>query len=215
MPVDALPTWDHLKEAPEVEALCRLPLTFLQAKPSAEYQPSFARTVENDRMIAIRYALAAQLDVSVEELSCDPDDYPATTYDKFFFERLINRFEVGRSEYLTYYEALAKGYTAMAVSKMTRASWRRAITHVLRTAEIKDTESSLSKLDALGAGFRWTNAPPGYKGRTYNWRKMVSITRLRSAQTDSSSALPQSCRLICSFGRDRRDSTSPISRTSS
>ena len=176
MPVDVLPPWDRLKESPEVEALCRMPLTFLQANPSAEYQATFERAVEADRLSAIRYALVAHLDISVKELSCDPDDYPATTYDKSFLHRVINRFEVGQSDYLTYHEALATGHSAEAVSKMTRPAWRRAIAHVLRAAGIEDAECSLDKLDALGAGFRWTNAPPSYKGRAYSWRRMVSFT---------------------------------------
>ncbi|KWU41266.1 hypothetical protein RHOSPDRAFT_27751 [Rhodotorula sp. JG-1b] len=175
MPVDALPTWDHMKEAPEVEVLCWMPLMFLQEKPSAEFQQIFERAVEADRLIAVRHALAAQLDISVEELSCDPDDYPATAYDKSFLDRVINRFEVGQSDYLTYHEALATGHSAEALSQMTRPAWRRAIAHVLRAAEIEDTECSLDKLDALGAGFRWKNAPPGYKGRAYSWRRMVEL----------------------------------------
>ena len=176
MPVDALPTWARLEESPEVEALCRIPLAFLQEKPSAEYQATFERAVEGDRLIAIRYALAAHLGISVEELSSDPDDYPATTYDESFLDRVINRFEVGQTDYLTYHEALATGHSAEAVSKMTRPAWRRAIAHVLRAAGIEDAECSLDKLDALGAGFRWTNAPPSYKGRAYSWRRMVSFT---------------------------------------
>lgn len=182
MPVDALPTWDRLKEAPEMEALCRPPLTFLQAKPSTDYQEIFQctgrTTVEADRVTAIRYSLAAHLDISAEELSDDPHDYPTSKYDQFFFDRLINRFEVGWSQYLTYHDALAKGHSARALSKMTRATWRRAIAHVLRAAEIEDTECSLDKVDALGAGFRWKNASPGYRGRAYRWRKMVSLAPL-------------------------------------
>lgn len=58
---------------------------------------------------------------------------------------------------------------------MTRAAWRRAIAHVLRAANINDVERSLDKLDALGAGFRWTNGPRGYKGWAYTWRKMVDL----------------------------------------
>ena len=180
IPMGTFPTWNCLKEMPEVVALCRTPLTFLQEKPSAGYQEIFKRTaratIENDRVTAIRYVFAAQLDISVEELSSDPDDYPASKYDKSFLDRVINRFEVGQSDYLTYHKALATGYSAEAVSKMTRPAWRRAIAHVLRAAEIADTECSLDKLDALGAGFRWTNAPPGYKGRAYTWWRMVSFT---------------------------------------
>ena len=213
MPVGALPTWDHMKEAPEVEVLCWMPLMFLQEKPSAEFQQIFERAVEADRLIAVRHALAAQLDISVEESSCGPDDYPATTYDKSFLDRVINRFEVGQSDYLTYHEALATGHSAEAVSQMTRPAWRRAIAHVLRAAEIEDTECSLDKLDALGAGFRWKNAPPGYKGRAYSWRRMVSVTPVCPASIVSSSFSAQPCRSNCSCGEDRRASTSPISRT--
>lgn len=181
-PVDTVPTWSSLKEMPEVQGLCRMPLTFLRAKPAAGYQEIFERTarrmMEIDRVTAIRYALAAHLDISVEKLSWNPDDYPATTYDKSFLDRVINRFAVGESDYLTYHEALATGHSAWAVSEMTRAAWRRAIAHVLRAAAVQETECSLDKLDALGAGFRWANAPPGYKGRAYTWRRMVSCATL-------------------------------------
>ena len=177
MPVDALPAWKRLRGAPEVESLCQMPLTFLQTKPSAEYQDISERTarpmVEEDRMNAIRYALAAHLDIPPAKLSCDPADYPASKFNKLFLDRVINRFTVEGSEYLTYHEALATGHTGRTVSQMTRAAWRRAIAHVLGAAKIKDTERSLDKLDALGAGFRWTNGPRGYKGRAYTWRKMV------------------------------------------
>ena len=181
MPVDALPAWNRLKESPEVESLCQMPLTFLQTKPSAEYQEIFERVarpmVEEDRMDAIRYALAAHLDIPPAKLSCDPADYPASKFNKLFLDRVINRFTVEGSEYLTYHEALATGHTGRAVSQMTRAAWRRAIAHVLHAAKINESERSLDKLDALGAGFRWINGPRAYKGRAYTWRKMVSVPR--------------------------------------
>lgn len=177
--VDDLPTWYRMEKATEVRALFRLPLTFLQEEPSADFHEIFKRTAPatmvTDRVTAIRYALAAQLDISVSRLSSDPADYPASKYNKTFFDRLINRFEVGRSAYLTYNEALEIGYTARKVSRTTRAAWRRAIGHVLRAARIKDTERSLDKLDALGAAFRWTNGPRGYSSHKYDWRTMVSV----------------------------------------
>lgn len=120
MPVDALPARDRLKETPEVEALCRLPLAFLQAKASAEYREDFERTarpmVEEGRMNPIRYALAAHLDITPAKLSCDPADYPASKFNKLFLDRVVNRFTVEGSEYLTYHEALATGYTGKTVS---------------------------------------------------------------------------------------------------
>ncbi|KWU45018.1 hypothetical protein RHOSPDRAFT_33264, partial [Rhodotorula sp. JG-1b] len=132
--------------------------------------------VQEDRLTAIRYALAAQLDISVSRLSSDPADYPASKFNKLFLDRVINRFTVEGSEYLTYYhEALATGHTGRTVSQMTRAAWRRAIGRVLRAARIKDTERSLDKLDALGAAFRWTNGPRGYSSHKYNWRTMVGM----------------------------------------
>ena len=176
--MDDLPTWYRMEKVTEVRALCRLPLTFLQEKPSAEFHEIFKRTAPmtavDDRVTAIRYALAAQLDISVSKLSSDPADYPASKYNKTFFDRLINRFEIGQSQYLTYREALKTGFTARTVSRTTRAAWRRAIGRVLRAARIKDTERSLDKLDALGAAFRWTNGPRGYSSHKYNWRTVVS-----------------------------------------
>ena len=62
--------------------------------------------VQEDRLTAIRYALAAQLDISVSRLSSDPADYPASKFNKLFLDRVINRFTVEGSEYLTYHEAL-------------------------------------------------------------------------------------------------------------
>jgi hypothetical protein len=195
MPVDALPAWDRLKETPEVEALCRLPLAFLQVKAPAEYRQIFERTarpmVEEDRMNAIRYALAAHLDMPPAKLSCDPADYPASKFNKLFLDRVTNRFTVKGSEYLTYHETLATGHTGKTVSQMTRAAWRRAIAHVLRAAKINETERSLDKLDALGAEFRWWNGPRCYKGRAYTWRKMVSVPQITDfLRADGSPVFP-------------------------
>lgn len=177
--VSDLPVWARMTKLSEVKALSAVPLTFLQAKPSAEYEEMFKRTaratMEDDRVTAIRYALAAQLDISVEQLSRDPADYPASKYNKLFFDRLINRFKVGKAQYLTYRHALETGYTAKTVSGEWQAARRRAIAHVLRAARIKETVCSLDKLDALGAAFRWANGPHGYKSHKYNWRRMVSV----------------------------------------
>ncbi|GAA5985210.1 hypothetical protein JCM10908_002570 [Rhodotorula pacifica] len=179
-PQDVPSWWDFEKQQEQqIRKVCELPTAVLQMKTPEEYRDIFKAGIiamrERDRVTMIRCILAAQLDTPVSKLSRKVSDYPIDKYLQEYFERIANRCWTSDGALDTYRAAMRSGQTAKQVARGTKPAWRRATAHVMRAANVKETETSMMKLDALGAGFKWENGPRGYKGRSFSWIKMVDI----------------------------------------
>lgn len=193
------PSWKAIAHKSKLRALYEP----ADADPSADSPTTLkiltqaaATEVENQRVMAVRDCLAAQLDVSSSTLSLKHGDYPPEQYGDDFLARIPNRFKLeyrgavnaygGRpykyGSYLTLQKCGRKSdeFNVASNRKFTRPSWRRAIKHVLAAAG-KEDATDLDELDALGAAFTWTNSPPACEKGSFTWRKMVSELSVSSS----------------------------------